>query len=63
MAGRIGNCGSDSEDQEKQVNSAWKEHTRIVWRNPVRAYEGMEFKRKIQTGKGCDSAPTDCPSI
>lgn len=36
------------EDAEikKQVNSAWREHTRIVRGNPVRVYEGMEFKRK-----------------
>ncbi len=53
MAGRIGNCGSDSEDQEKQVNSAWKEHTRIVRRNPVGAYEGMEFKRFSEFVKKC----------
>lgn len=32
--------------KKKQVNSTWKEHTRIVRGNPVRVYEGMEFKRK-----------------
>lgn len=31
---------------EKQVNSAWREHNRIQRGNPVRVYEGMEFKRK-----------------
>ena len=32
--------------KQKQVNRAWREHTRIVRGNPVRVYEGMEFKRK-----------------
>ena len=32
--------------QQKQTNDAWKEHTRIVRGNPVRIYEGMNFKRK-----------------
>lgn len=36
----------EKEQKKKQVNSAWKEHTRIVRGNPVRVYEGMEFKRK-----------------
>ena len=30
----------------KQTNQAWREHTRIVRGNPVRVYEGMNFKRK-----------------
>ena len=30
----------------KQVNDAWKEHTRIVRGNPVRIYEGERFIRK-----------------
>ncbi|MCR4690119.1 MAG: RtcB family protein [Lachnospiraceae bacterium] len=30
----------------KQKNSAWREHTRIIRGNPVRVYEGIEFKRK-----------------
>lgn len=34
------------DEKKKQVNSAWREHTRIVRGNPVRVYEGMEFKRK-----------------
>lgn len=30
----------------KQTNQAWREHTKIVRGNPVRVYEGTEFKRK-----------------
>lgn len=30
----------------KQVNDAWREHTRIVRGNPTRVYQGMEFRRK-----------------
>lgn len=30
----------------KQTNQAWREHTKIVRGNPVRVYEGGEFKRK-----------------
>lgn len=33
-------------EKNKQVNSAWREHTRIVRGNPVRVYVGMEFRRK-----------------
>lgn len=34
-------------DAEKtQTNSAWREHNQIVRGNPVRVYEGMEFRRK-----------------
>ena len=29
-----------------QKNDAWRKHTRIVRGNPVRIYEGMEFKRR-----------------
>lgn len=36
----------ERDEQKKQTNSAWREHTRIVRGNPVRVYEGMEFKRK-----------------
>ncbi|MCR5339374.1 MAG: peptide chain release factor H [Lachnospiraceae bacterium] len=32
----------------RQKNDAWREHTRIVRGNPVRVYEGMDFKRKIK---------------
>ena len=34
------------EEKQKQVNSAWREHTKIVRGNPVRVYEGEGFKRK-----------------
>lgn len=34
------------EEKQKQVNSAWREHTKIVRGNPVRIYEGEGFKRK-----------------
>lgn len=30
----------------KQTNTAWQQHTQLVRGNPVRVYEGMEFKRK-----------------
>ena len=30
----------------KQTNQAWREHTKIVRGNPVRTYEGVEFKRR-----------------
>lgn len=42
----------EQSEQKKQVNSAWREHTRIVRGNPVRVYEGMEFKlRKGKNGE------------
>lgn len=31
--------------KQKQTNSAWREHNRLVRGNPVRCYTGMEFKR------------------
>ncbi len=31
----------------KQTNQAWREHNRIVRGNPVRVYEGGEFRRKV----------------
>ena len=31
------------EQEAKQVNAAWREHTRIVRGNPVRIYEGEKF--------------------
>lgn len=34
------------ESEARQTNQAWREHTRIVRGNPVRVYEGMEFRRK-----------------
>lgn len=30
----------------KQKNDAWREHTRIERGNPIRVYEGLNFKRK-----------------
>lgn len=36
----------EMEEKKKQVNSAWREHTKIVRGNPVRVYEGMDFKQK-----------------
>ncbi|MBC5746098.1 peptide chain release factor H [Lachnospiraceae bacterium MD308] len=33
-------------EKKKQVNSAWREHTKIVRGNPVRVYEGMDFRLK-----------------
>jgi peptide chain release factor len=35
------------EQQKLQVNTAWKEHNRIVRGNPVRIYEGLQLKRKF----------------
>ena len=34
------------EQEAKQVNAAWREHTRIVRGNPVRIYEGEKFIQK-----------------
>ena len=31
------------EQEAKQINAAWREHTRIVRGNPVRIYEGEKF--------------------
>lgn len=36
----------EEEAGDKQANQAWREHNRIIRGNPVRVYEGMEFKRK-----------------
>lgn len=36
----------EMEERQKQVKTAWQEHTRIVRGNPVRIYEGMAFRRK-----------------
>lgn len=36
------------EQEAKQVNAAWREHTRIVRGNPVRTYEGEKFILKKQ---------------
>ncbi|MCH5341348.1 MAG: peptide chain release factor H [Acetatifactor sp.] len=37
----------ERENRQKQADSAWREHTRIVRGNPVRTYEGIEFQRKV----------------
>lgn len=37
----------EMEERQKQVKTAWQEHTRIVRGNPVRVYEGMAFRRKM----------------
>lgn len=34
------------EQQKLQINAAWQEHSKLVRGNPVRVYEGMEFRRK-----------------
>lgn len=35
-----------SAEEAKQAHSAWSEKNRLVRGNPVRVYEGMDFKRK-----------------
>lgn len=35
-----------TEQVKLQINSAWREHTRIVRGNPIRTYEGKAFKLK-----------------
>ena len=32
------------DNEAKQVNQAWREHQRIVRGNPVRVYDGKEFR-------------------
>lgn len=32
--------------KKKQIHDAWQKHAKIIRGNPVRIYEGMEFKRK-----------------
>lgn len=39
-------AAKESANQSKQTNDAWKEHTQIVRGNPIRVYEGMNFKKK-----------------
>lgn len=36
----------EKDESAKQIHSAWREHNRIQRGNPVRVYEGMEFRRK-----------------
>ena len=35
-----------SEQAQLQINSAWREHNKIVRGNPVRTYRGQAFQRK-----------------
>jgi len=37
-----------TEQVNLQINSAWREHNRIVRGNPTRTYEGLAFKLKAQ---------------
>lgn len=42
----------EQEEKAKQTNSAWREHTQIIRGNPVRVYEGLDFKlRKANNGE------------
>lgn len=36
----------EQENNAKQINQAWKEHYELVRGNPVRTYEGINFKLK-----------------
>ena len=36
----------EADEKDRQNNLAWSEHTKIVRGNPIRVYEGMEFKLK-----------------
>jgi len=40
-------ANKQQEQQKLQINNAWKEHNRIIRGNPVRIYEGLNFKRKV----------------
>lgn len=35
------------EQQRLQISSAWREHNKIVRGNPIRTYQGMNFKLKL----------------
>lgn len=39
-------CQKEEEEGKKQAKDAWREHNRIIRGNPVRIYEGMDFRRK-----------------
>ena len=39
-------AGLQQEQEAKQINAAWREHSLIVRGNPVRIYEGEKFIRK-----------------
>ena len=36
-------AAKEKENKAKQINDAWREHTRIIRGNPVRVYRGMAF--------------------
>lgn len=36
----------EADEKNRQNNRAWSEHTKIIRGNPVRIYEGMDFKLK-----------------
>ena len=36
-------AAKEKENKSKQINDAWREHTRIIRGNPVRIYKGMGF--------------------
>ncbi|MBR4965685.1 MAG: peptide chain release factor H [Lachnospiraceae bacterium] len=38
-------CEKKELAKQKQINSAWREHNRLVRGNPVRIYKDMNFKR------------------
>ena len=38
-------CEKKELAKQKQINSAWREHNRLVRGNPVRIYKDMSFKR------------------
>ena len=37
----------EQDNRQKQVDSAWREHNRIIRGNPVRVYQGKEFKLRL----------------
>lgn len=41
----------EKEEKKKQINSAWREHTKIVRGNPVRIYEDMDFRQRSKPVK------------
>ena len=43
---KLGKILNEREDtaKQKQINDAWREHTRIVRGNPVRIYKNMDFR-------------------
>lgn len=41
----------EADAKKQQNNLAWSEHTKIIRGNPVRIYEGMDFKLRYDYGK------------